>query len=57
MIRGRLAPLLEGVRTRQALSRTAQVQASLSRLAAYQRPAAPASRGAFNAFVAALLIA
>jgi hypothetical protein len=57
MIRGRLAPLLEGLRARLALSRTAQVQASLSRPVAHQRPAAPASRSAFNARVAALLAA
>jgi hypothetical protein len=39
--KGRLAPLLQGVAVRQALSRTAQVQASLSGPGGDARPATP----------------
>jgi len=55
MIRGRLVPLLEGVRVRQALSRTAVAHASLSRPGGDAAGPHPILRGSFNPRVAALL--
>jgi hypothetical protein len=45
---GRLGPLLAGVAARQELSRTAQVQASLSRPGDVDRPAAPVLTGSWR---------
>ena len=57
MIRGRLVPLLEGVRVRQALSRTAVAQALLSRPGGDAARPHPDRGGSFNPRTAALLTA
>lgn len=55
MYPGRLAPLLVGAAVRQQLSRTARVQAELSRPEGCRRPAEPVHRGAFHPATAALV--